>query len=163
MKGIQALLNLIVWVITIEDNLGVVEKIGIKTTRIRALGGEQMVFSNTDLTDSRIHNFKKMQKRRVVFKLSIIYQTPAEKLRKITGIVRKIIQNQEEVVFDRGHFASYGDFSLNFEFVYYLRGGDYNKYMDTQESINVAIFEAFEKKEIAFAYPTQTVYMEQNH
>ncbi len=148
--------------IIIGDKLGVVEKIGIKTTRIRALGGELMVFSNTDLTDSRIHNYKKMEKRRVVFKLSIIYQTPAEKIKRITAIVREIIQRQEEVVFDRGHFASYGEFSLIFEFVYYLSGSDYKKYMDTQELINMAIFEAFEREEISFAYPTQTVYMKQN-
>jgi small-conductance mechanosensitive channel len=148
--------------IIIGDKLGVVEKIGIKTTRIRALGGEQMVFSNTDLTDSRVHNYKKMEKRRVVFKLSVIYQTPLEKLKEIKQIVREIIQNQEDVVFDRGHFATYGDFSLIFEFVYYLNGSDYNKYMDTQEAINLAIFEAFEREEISFAYPTQTVYMNQN-
>ncbi|MDA3937869.1 MAG: mechanosensitive ion channel family protein [Spirochaetia bacterium] len=148
--------------IIIGDKLGVVEKIGIKTTRIRALGGEQMVFSNTDLTDSRVHNYKKMEKRRVVFKLSVIYQTPFEKLKEITGIVRKIIQDQGDVVFDRGHFATYGDFSLVFEFVYYLTGADYNKYMDTQEAINLAIFEAFDKEGITFAYPTQTVYMNQN-
>jgi small-conductance mechanosensitive channel len=103
-----------------------------------------------------------MEKRRVVFKLSIIYQTPAEKIKRITAIVREIIQRQEEVVFDRGHFASYGEFSLIFEFVYYLSGSDYKKYMDTQELINMAIFEAFEREEISFAYPTQTVYMKQN-
>ncbi|MDA3812353.1 MAG: mechanosensitive ion channel family protein [Spirochaetaceae bacterium] len=148
--------------IIIGDKLGVVEKIGIKTTRIRALGGEQLVFSNTDLTDSRVHNYKKMEKRRVVFKLSVIYQTPFEKLKEIKQIVREIIQNQGDVVFDRGHFATYGDFSLIFEFVYYLNGSDYNKYMDTQEAINLAIFEAFEREEISFAYPTQTVYMNQN-
>jgi len=148
--------------IIIGDKLGVVEKIGIKTTRIRALGGEQMVFSNTDLTDSRVHNYKKMEKRRVVFKLAVQYKTPLRKLKEIKQIVRDIIQSQEDVTFDRGHFAAFGDFSLNFEFVYYLRGADYNKYMDTQEAINLAIFEAFEREEIFFAYPTQTVYVEQN-
>lgn len=145
--------------IIVGDKMGVVEKVGIKTTRIRALGGEQMVFSNTDLTNSRVHNYKKMEKRRVVFRLGVIYQTSSEKLKAIPQMVKEIIEAQEEAAFDRGHFASYGDFSLNFEFVYYVIGADYNKYMDIQQAINLAIFEAFEKSGIEFAYPSQTLFV----
>lgn len=145
--------------IIVGDKMGVVEHIGIKTTRIRALGGEQLVFSNTDLTNSRVHNYKKMERRRVVFNLGVIYQTPAEKLRIIPGIVKDAIEEQEGAAFDRGHFASYGDFSLNFEFVYYVTGADYNKYMDIQQAINLGIFEAFEKEGIEFAYPSQTLFV----
>lgn len=145
--------------IIVGDKLGVVEHIGIKTTRIRALGGEQLVFSNTDLTNSRVHNFKKMERRRVVFKLGVIYQTPSEKLRMIPEIVKQIIEKQNDADFDRGHFASYGDFSLNFEFVYHITGADYNKYMDIQQAINLSIYEAFEKEGIEFAYPTQTLFV----
>ncbi|MCR4298373.1 MAG: mechanosensitive ion channel family protein [Gallionella sp.] len=149
--------------ILVGDKLGVVEHIGIKTTRIRALGGEQLVFSNTDLTNSRVHNFKKMEKRRVVFKLGVIYQTPAEKLKRIPQIVKDVIDRQEDATFDRGHFASYGDFSLNFEFVYYVTGADYNKYMDIQQAINLAIFEAFEKEGLEFAYPSQTLFVKKDN
>lgn len=145
--------------IIVGDKMGVVEHIGIKTTRIRALGGEQMVFSNTDLTNSRVHNFKKMERRRVVFNLGVIYQTPSEKLKIIPQMVKRVIDGQEGAAFDRGHFASYGDFSLNFEFVYYVTGADYNKYMDIQQAINLAIFESFEKEKIEFAYPTQTLFV----
>lgn len=145
--------------IIIGDKMGVVEHIGIKTTRIRALGGEQLVFSNTDLTNSRLHNYKKMEKRRVAFKLGVIYQTPSEKLKIIPRIVKDIIVEQEDATFDRGHFASYGDFSLDFEFVYYVTGADYNKYMDIQQAINLAIFAAFEKEGIEFAYPSQTLFV----
>lgn len=145
--------------IIVGDKMGVIEHIGIKTTRIRALGGEQLVFSNTDLTNSRVHNFKKMEQRRVVFKLGVIYQTRAEKLKIIPRIVQSAIENQEGATFDRGHFAAYGDFSLNFEFVYYVTGADYGKYMDIQQSINLAIFEAFEKEGIEFAYPSQTLFV----
>lgn len=145
--------------IIVGEKLGVVENIGIKTTRIRALGGEQLVFSNTDLTSSRVHNFKKMERRRVVFKLGVIYQTPSTKLKMIPQIVKDIIGAQEDAAFDRGHFAAYGDFSLNFEFVYYVTGADYNKYMDIQQAINLSIFETFEKEGIQFAYPTQTVFV----
>lgn len=143
--------------IMVGDKLGVVEHIGIKTTRIRALSGEQLVFSNTDLTNSRVHNYKRMESRRVVFSLKVTYQTSPELLKKITSMVKNIIISVENTTYDRGHFASYGDFSLNFEFVYYVNGEDYNKYMDIQQSINLGIFEAFKEEGINFAYPTQTI------
>lgn len=145
--------------IVVGDKMGVVEHVGIKTTRIRALSGEQLVFSNTDLTNSRVHNFKKMEKRRIVFKLGVTYQTPADKLKRIPQLVKDIVVAQEDAEFDRGHFAAYGDFSLNFEFVYYVHSADYAKYMDIQQAINLAIFEAFEKEGIEFAYPTQTLFV----
>lgn len=148
--------------IIIGDKMGVIEHIGIKTTRIRAIGGEQLVFSNTDLTNSRVHNYKKMEKRRVVFKLGVTYQTSAVKLRAIPEIVKGAIEAQEDAAFDRGHFAAYGDFSLNFEFVYYVTGADYNKYMDIQQAINLTIFDAFEREGVEFAYPTQTLMIAKN-
>jgi len=143
--------------VMVGDKLGVVEHIGIKTTRMRALSGEQLVFSNTDLTNSRVHNYKRMERRRVVFALRVTYQASAEQLKKITSIVKEIITSMENTLYDRGHFASYGEFSLDFEFVYYVNGEDYNRYMDIQQSINLGIFEAFGKEGIAFGYPTQTL------
>jgi small-conductance mechanosensitive channel len=145
--------------IVVADKVGTVEYTGIKTTRVRSLSGEQLVFSNTDLTNSRIHNFKKMMERRVVFKLGVIYQTTAAQLEEIPKIVKDIIASHQDIRFDRGHFASYGDFSLNFEFVYFVIGSDYVKYMDTQQSINLKIYSEFEKRGIEFAYPTQTVFV----
>ena len=145
--------------IIIGDYLGAIEYIGIKTTRIRSLGGEQLIFSNTDLTNSRVRNYKRMQKRRVLFKLGVTYQTPLAKLKKISDIIKNIINNVEDTAFDRAHFSEYGDFNLVIEIVYYVMGPDYNKYMDTQQQINFAIKEAFEKEGIEFAYPTQTLYV----
>jgi len=145
--------------ITVADKVGTVEYTGIKTTRLRSLTGEQLVFSNTDLTNSRIHNFKKMQERRVLFRLGVVYQTPAAQLKEIASIVKEIIEKHSDVRFDRGHFASYGDFSLNFEFVYFVIGSEYVKYMDTQQSINLEIYNEFEKIGIEFAYPTQTLFV----
>jgi small-conductance mechanosensitive channel len=143
-----------------SDHLGTVEHIGIKTTRIRSLGGEQIVMSNSDLTSSRIKNYKRMQKRRVVFKLGVTYQTPADKLKEIPVIIKEIITGINDTTFDRAHFSGYGDFSLNIEIVYYVLSSDYNKYMDTQQAINLAIYEEFEKRGIEFAYPTQTLFVE---
>ncbi|MFH1504805.1 MAG: mechanosensitive ion channel family protein [Candidatus Omnitrophota bacterium] len=145
--------------IIIGDLLGTVEHIGIKTTRIRSLSGEQLIFSNSDLTDSRVRNYKRMQKRRVVFKLGVVYQTPLEKIKKISGMIKNIIESVEDTVFDRAHFFSYGDFSLIFEVVYYVMDKDYNKYMDIQQEINFAIKKEFENKKIEFAFPTQTLYI----
>jgi small-conductance mechanosensitive channel len=145
--------------IKVGDKNGTVEHIGIKTTRIRALNGEQLVFSNTDLTSSRLHNFKKLQRRRIVFLLGVIYETPAEKLKMIPDLVKDIIAEEEKSNFDRGHFKSFGDFSLNFEFVYYVLSPDYATYMDTQHNINMKIFNKFNEEGIEFAYPTQMVYV----
>ena len=146
--------------ITVGDKVGAVEYIGIKTTRVRAIGGEQLVFSNTDLTNSRIHNFKKMERRRVVFKLGVIYQTKSAQLKIIPDIVKGIIESVPETTYDRGHLSAFGDFSINFEFVYYVDGADYNKYMNIHQKINLDIFEKFEKEGIEFAYPTQTLFLE---
>jgi len=146
--------------IIIGDYMGSIEHIGIKTTRIRSLSGEQLVFSNTDLTNSRIRNYKRMEKRRVVFKFGVVYQTTLDQLKKIPGIVKEAINRIDNTGFDRAHFGSYGNFSLDFEVVYYVMSSDYNKYMDIQQEINFAIKEEFEKRGIEFAYPTQTIIME---
>ena len=145
--------------IVVGDKSGAVEYIGIKSTRLRAIGGEQLVISNKDLTDSRIHNYKKMEKRRVVFNLGVTYQTTVEQLAAIPKIVKETIEEQNEVTFDRAHFATYGDSSLNFECVYYVIGADYTKYMDIQQAINLKIYKEFEKLGVEFAYPTRTVFI----
>lgn len=145
--------------IIVGDYMGAVEHVGVKTTRITSLGGEQLVFSNTDLTDSRIRNYKRMAKRRVVFKLGVTYQTSHDKLKEIPEIITNIVKGISDTVFDRSHFSSYGDFALIFEIVYYVMSSDYNKYMDIQQEINLRINEEFAKRKIEFAYPTQTLYL----
>ncbi|WP_299757385.1 mechanosensitive ion channel family protein [uncultured Pontibacter sp.] len=145
--------------IIIDDKMGVVDKIGVKTTRIKSLSGEQLVFANSDLTNSRIHNYKQMQQRRVLFKLGVTYQTTYEQLEAIPGLLRRIVDEQENVRFDRAHFSSYGDSSLDFEVVYYVLASDYNVYMDTQQRINLRIFKEFHERGIDFAYPTRTLFV----
>ena len=145
--------------VVVGEFRGTIEYIGIKTTRVRSLSGEQLIFSNTDLTNSRLQNFKRMERRRVVFKLGVIYQTPAEKLEEAVEIVKKIITESPDVEFDRGHFASFGAFSLDYEFVYFVLSNDYNQYMDIQQGINLKVYREFEKREIEFAYPTQTLFL----
>jgi small-conductance mechanosensitive channel len=146
--------------IIVGDFLGVVEHVGLKTTRIRSLSGEQLVFSNSDLLSSRIRNYKRMEERRVVFHLGVTYDTGSEKLERIPGIIREVVERYDDARFDRSHFQKYGDFSLNFETVYYMLMPDYNAYMDRQQAINLEIYKRFEEEEIEFAYPTQTLFLE---
>lgn len=145
--------------IIIDDKMGVVEYIGIKTSRIRSLSGEQLIFANSDLTKSRIHNYKRMERRRVVYKVGVIYQTPFEKVKEIPGRIKSIILEQEQAEFDRSHFAGYGEWSLNFEAVYYVLSSDYTLHMDVLEAINLRVFEEFEKAGVEFAFPTRTLYL----
>lgn len=146
--------------IVVDDKMGTVEYIGIKTTRLRTLGGEQLICSNTDLTNARVHNYKRMEQRRVVFQLGIIYQSTYNMVKRVPELVKDIIDKEPDVNFDRGHFSSFGDSSLNFEFVYYVMSADYNFYMDKQQAIYLEIFKAFENEGIEFAYPTQTLFIE---
>lgn len=143
--------------IIVGDFLGTVEYIGLKTTRIRSLSGEQLIFSNGDLLQSRIRNFKRMQERRVVFSIGVLYQTPLEKLRQIPEMLRNTIEEQSEARFERAHFKEYGTYAINFEIVYWIQTPDYNAYMDIQQNINLAIYQRFEDNDIQFAYPTQTI------
>jgi small-conductance mechanosensitive channel len=143
--------------IVVDSKMGVVEYIGIKTTRLRTLSGEQLVCSNTDLTNSRVHNYKRMEKRRVLFSFGVEYSTRAAQLQRIPEIVKDIAEALEDVQFDRCHFLSFGDYSLNFEVVYYVLSAEYNLYMDRQQAINLEIFQRFEAEGIQFAFPTQTL------
>ncbi len=145
--------------IVIGDKSGTIENIGVKTTRIRSLGGEQLIFSNTDLTSSRVHNYKRMERRRVGFKIGVVYETTPEKLTQIPGIIKQLIEAQPDTAFERSHFASYSDFSLVFETVYYVNSPDYNRYMDIQHQINISIYKEFNNRGIGFAYPTQTLFL----
>lgn len=146
--------------IVVGDMAGTVEHVGLKTTRIRSLSGEQLVFSNSDLLSSRIRNYKRMEERRVVFSVGVIYGTPPEKVRAIPDMVREAVESQENTRFDRSHFQAFGDFSLDFENVYYMQVPDYNAYMDTQQAINQVLYERFADEGIEFAFPTQTVFVE---
>ena len=141
------------------EHLGTVEHVGLKTTRIRALSGEQLVVSNSDLLASRIRNFKRMQERRVVFEIGVTYGTPAEKLRKIPEIIRESVESRDNTRFDRSHFKAFGDSALVFETVYFMGVPDFNAYMDTQQAINLELYERFEALDIEFAFPTQTLFV----
>lgn len=143
--------------LVIGEQKGTVEHIGMKTTRLRAPNGEQIVLANSDLTNSRINNFKTLVERRVLFKLGVGYETTDEQLRLIPQIIKDIVLEVGESRFDRVHFCGFGSYSLDFEIVYYVQSSDYMTYMDVNQEVNLRIKSAFEKHGIAFAFPTQTL------
>ena len=145
--------------IIVGDLLGTVSHVGLKTTRVTSLSGEQLVFSNSDLLSSRIRNYKRMQERRVVFSFGVLYQTAVRELEEIPALVRRIVEDTENTRFDRAHFKEFGDSAYVFEVVYYVLQPDYNLYMDCQQRINLELCRAFEERGIEFAYPTRTLHV----
>lgn len=144
----------------VGDHMGTVEQIGIKTTRLRSLSGEQLVFSNTDLLGSRIRNYGRMNERRVVFTVGVTYDTPPDVARGIPDTIRDILSTHEQVRVDRSHFKEFGDSALVFETVYYVSDPAYNVYMDIQQAVNLELMRRFEARGIEFAYPTRTVILQ---
>jgi small-conductance mechanosensitive channel len=136
---------------------GNIEHIGLKTTRIRALSGEQIVCSNADLLKQVLHNYKRMNTRRIVFKFGITYDTPSDKVLEVSALVKRIIEGFEDAKFDRAHFLSFDDSQLTFEVVYIMQVADYNRYMDVQQSINLQMLDGLREMGVQFAFPTRSV------
>lgn len=141
--------------IIVGPHAGTVKKIGMKSTRLQLLQGEELILSNREATTTSIRNFKKMEKRRVEFTIRVAFDTPIKKLKKIPEIVKKLIEKHELVEFDNIHFTEFGNLGLNFQVVYYIKTGDYNKYLDTQQDINFAIIDAFDKEGVEMGYQTK--------
>jgi len=146
--------------LAVDDLSGTVESIGLNSTRIKSLTGEQLVFSNKDLLQSRIRNYGRMEERRVLFRIGVVYGTPPGVLQKIPDMIRKAIEGQELTRFDRSHFKEFGESALSFETVYYMTVPDYQVYMNVQQQVNLAVLRSFENEGIEFAFPTQHVYLE---
>ena len=145
--------------IVVGADKGVVKRIGLKTTRLETVEGEELVVSNQELTAARIHNYKRMSKRRTMFNIGVEYDTDSKKLRKIPSIIKEVVGRSKLAEFERTHFTKFGDFALIFEISYYVKSDDYTKYLDVQQEINYAIEEEFRKEKIAMAYPTQTLFL----
>lgn len=145
--------------VVVDDLMGTVRHVGLKTTRIQSLSGEELIFSNADLLKSRIRNYKRMAERRVVFQVGVIFGTPPEKLKYANALISEIIQSQSDVRLDRSHLKAIGTSSLDFEAVYYVLDPDYLKYMNIQQAINLALIERFQENDIQFAFETHTLHI----
>lgn len=144
------------------DVMGTVERVGLKTTHIRSLSGEQIVCGNTELLKNTIHNYKRMAERRVVFQFGITYDTKADLVEKIPEVVKSAVTTHVDTRFDRAHFKGFGASSLDFEVVYFVTDSDFNKYMNIQQSINLYLMRAFESMQVSFAFPTMTMNFSKN-
>ena len=144
--------------ISVGDFTGTVEQIGIKTTRLKSVNGEQIIMGNSDLVHSRIRNFKRLEERRSLFSVGVTYDTPPEVLQRLPAMLKEIVEKTPLTRFDRAHFARFADSALVFETAYFVQKPDYQSFMDTQQAINFEILRRFEREGIQFAYPTQVVY-----
>jgi small-conductance mechanosensitive channel len=145
--------------VSIGEHSGTVTNIGMKSTRIKLLQGEELILSNKEITSTKVRNFRKLEKRRISFTLGVTYETKTEKLKQIPFIIKDIFKGLDRAELVRVHFTEYGDFSLKFSIVYYVNSSDYNEYLETQQYINLGIKEAFEREGIEFAYPTNTIFV----
>lgn len=148
--------------IQIGTQQGTVEYIGIKSTRLRSVTGEMLLISNTDLTKSRIQNFRAAKKRRCLMTLGVVYSTSPEKLRQLPDIIQKVVESVPETEFQRVHFSEFASSSLNFELAYFVLTNEYTDYVKTVQEVNFRIVEAIKGAGVEFAYPTQTLYVEKN-
>ena len=148
--------------IAVDSVSATVEKIGVRSTHLRSLRGEIVVINNSTLTSSNIENFATMQQRRMIYSIGVTYQTTADQIQSIPTTIQTIIENTNHTIFNRCHFTTFGDYSLNFEIVYYIDNRDYTLAMDIQQSINLGIMRKFEEQGIEFAFPSQTLYLEGN-
>jgi len=145
--------------ITVDAVSGTVEHVGLKTTRIRSLGGEQVIIANNDLLRSKIRNYRRMEHRRVVFNIDVTYDTPADAVARIPRLVREVVEARSKTKFDRCHFLTFAESSLRLEAVYFVLDADYTVYCDTQHAINLDIMRRFAAEDIAFASPSRTVFL----
>lgn len=136
---------------------GTVKDVGIKSTRITALSGEEIAISNTQLLSHRIHNYSRMGERRIAFGFRVASNTPRAKVQRIVDGVRAVMSGDERVRFDRGHMTGFGEWSLDFEFVYYMRTPDFAAYRDTQQDFNLAIMALLEELQVPLAVPARAV------
>jgi small-conductance mechanosensitive channel len=148
--------------IVVGSYSGTVKTIGVKSTRLKLLSGEELVMSNKELTSTSVRNFRKLEKRRIAFSIGVTYDTPLEQLKKIPPMITEIIKQVENAEFERTYFTEFGDCSLKFETSYYVNSADYTTYLETQQKINFAIKDAFEREGIEMAFPTSTVYIKKD-
>ena len=148
--------------IVIGEHSGTVERIGIKTTRIKTLQGEELVVSNAELTSARVQNFKKMQERRIAFQFGVTYETSQEKVKEIPHMVERIFEDLDGARLDRAHFTTFGDSALLYDVVYYVESAEYTDYLNAQQAFNFELMNKFAEVGIEFAYPTQTLYVKKD-
>lgn len=149
------------WIMIGTDE-GTVEKIGIKTTRIKSVNGEQLIISNKELTSARVQNYEGITERRVLLNLNIGYETKPDVLRKIPLLLKEAIESTGKARFWRAYLKKFADSSLAFEIVYYSKEGKYPAYAEVQNEVNSVILEKMQKEKIHIPYPINIVEITNN-
>ncbi|NMC47644.1 MAG: mechanosensitive ion channel family protein [Chloroflexi bacterium] len=147
--------------IVLDDIGGTVQNIGIKSTRIKTLLGEEVIFSNSDLLEGRVHNYRKLERRREIMNIGVSTATSYQTLTELPALFKEIISSQPSVTFGRAHLSAFGDFTYNYEIEYYIESADYAFYMDTKQTIHLEVIRRFNEKHIVMPYPTQAIVMDQ--
>lgn len=145
--------------VTVGEDGGTVEQIGLKTTRLRSLTGETLVFSNSELLKARIRNFREMEERRALLQIGLPYETPRESIHDVVSVLQEVVRSQAGVRLARAHFKAFGPSSLDFEVVYFVLSPDYDRFMDAQQAVNLGVLDAFAARGLGFAYPTRTLWV----
>ena len=143
--------------IKIGNDIGTVEKIGLKSTQLRTPLGNQLIISNQELTNQRIHNMKRMNKRKVDLILGVSYETPVDQLEKIPNWIEEIINKYDDTEFGYAYFVEMAASSLNYKVVYHIKNSDAQKWLENQQSINLSILKKFTDENIDIPYPTQKI------
>lgn len=143
--------------ITVGEIGGTVENIGLKSTRLKTLLGDEVIFSNSDLLESQIHNYRKMERRMVVINIGVASDTPYKTLKSLPALFEEIITKQENASFDRANLSEIGEYTLNFEVVFHIESADFTLYMNTKEAVFLEIIRRLQEKDVVMPYPTRAV------
>lgn len=139
-----------------DTTSGTVENIGLKSTRVRAITGEEVVISNTNLLGKELHNMARLNRRRIQQAFGIVYQTPPDVCARIPAIVKEVIDGVDKCTFLRCGMTGYGASSLDFAFEFDVKSEVWQKVFDARSQVLIAILQRFNGEGIGFAYPTQT-------
>ena len=145
--------------INVGEVWGTVERVGVRSTRLRSVNGEAIVMSNSALTSSVVANYGEMQERRLIYRLGVTYDTSHALLERIPDLLKAIVEQGGDARFDRAHFVAFNSSSLDFELVYFVPSNDYIQAMEAQQRINLDIVQRFAQEGIEFAFPTQTLHV----
>lgn len=148
--------------IQVDEFVGTVESIGLKTTHLRSLSGEQLIFSNGDLLRSRIRNYKRMAERRVVLKFGVMHSTPADKLARVPEMLRRLVDAREQLRFDRSHLAGLTESAFQFETVWYVLSPDFALHMKQQQEILLDLLRWLEAEGVELANPARIMALERS-
>jgi small-conductance mechanosensitive channel len=144
--------------IQFDQTSGTVERIGLKTTRVRSFNGEQVIMANTKLLEREIHNLTGARSRRCQLPFGLVYQTPLDRLEKVTSLAKAAVESRKSCTLVRCSITGFGASSIDFELIFDCRGTDFNRITADRTAVAIALMKSFETHGLEFAYPTQVTF-----